>query len=257
VSVAPRIDVDADPTRTYDVPELNAHLFLRQFLDVQEGEPVELCVLPPSPKHIPHVAYATSYADAVRLMREGTSVPRGTGVYVVPNMIKRAIAARYTPNRWHRADAGRAADHEIELVRTVYIDCDAERPKGISATDGEKARAYELMRRVESFLVHRLGNDQPLGRGDSGNGYSIFIAVEPFAPTKATGERIERLLKALAANFVVPGAKIDTSVFNPARLVPAFGVLKTKGASGPDRPHRPTFFICRPNVRRIPLEVIA
>jgi hypothetical protein len=242
--------------RTYSVPELNAFLFLRQFLGVKDGEPVELCVLPPSPKHVPHVAYATTHADAVRLMREAASIPKGTGCYLVPNRIKPAIAARYAMDRWHRADGGRAADHEIEEVRTVFIDCDAERPRGITATDAEKSRAYDLLRRVEAFFVQELGDDRALGRGDSGNGFSLFIALESFAPTVESSAKIERLLKLLARKFQVDGAKIDVSVFNPARLVPAFGTLKTKGASTKDRPHRPTFFVCRPNVKRIPLEAL-
>jgi hypothetical protein len=241
---------------TYDVPELNAYLF-RRFLEMADDEVVELCVLPPSEKITPHVAYATTPTDAVRLMRSARNIPRGTGCYIVPAKIKPAIAARYQPNCWNQAYGGRAADSEIELVRSIYIDCDVPRPKGISTTESEKLQAYELSRQIEEFLASRLGDDRPLGRGDSGNGYSIFIAVEPFAPTAETSGRIERFLKGLARKFQVDGAAIDTSVFNPARLVPAFGTLKTKGANTPDRPHQPTFFICRPNVRRIPLEVLA
>jgi hypothetical protein len=246
----------AEADRVYDVPELNAYLFNR-FLGVEPEEVRELCVLPPSPKLVPYVAYATSDADAVRLMRESAGIPRGTGCYVVPSKIKSAIAARYGENRWHRADAGRAADHEIEEVRAVYIDCDVDRPKGISSTDTEKDAAYSLLRLVEDFFISELGDDRALGRGDSGNGYSLFIAVEPFMPTKENGERLRRLLEGLALKFQVVGAKIDTSVWNPARLVPAFGTMKTKGANTAERPHRPTYFVCRPSVRRIPLEVLA
>jgi hypothetical protein len=246
----------ADEPRSYSVPELNAYLFHR-FLGVEPGEVMELVVLPPGLKQPLHVAYATTHTDAVRLMRESAGIPRGTGCYIVPAKIKPAIAARYEVNRWHRADAGRAADTEIELQRCIYIDCDAERPRGITSTDDEKAHAYDLSVQVEQFLTRRLGSDHALGRGDSGNGYAIFIAVEPFEPTREKSERIELLLKVLAAKFNTPGAKIDTSVFNPGRLVPAFGTLKTKGANTRERPHRPTFFICRPDVQRIPLSVLA
>src|SRR5262249_33703167 len=150
----------------YDVPELNAFLFQR-FLGIEPGEVIELCVLPPSPKLVPHVAYATTHAHAVRLMRESSSIPRGTGCYVVPNKIKPAIAARYPANQWVRADAGRAADHEIDHVRIIYVDGDAERPKGISSTAAEKASAYDLLRQVEEFFAEELGGDRALGRGDS------------------------------------------------------------------------------------------
>jgi hypothetical protein len=255
-AVAPMLAFDADPHRIYDDVELSCLLW-RRFFDIAADEPLELVALPPSPKQVPHVAYASSVDDCVRLMREAANIPRATGTYLVPNKIKPAIAARYPRDRWCRADAGRAADHEIDLVRSIYIDCDAERPKGISATDREKAHARALLRIVEDFLVQKLGDDRPLARGDSGNGFSLFIAVEPFVPSAATSSQVEKLLKALARKFEVTGAKIDTSVFNPARLVPAFGTLKTKGESTDDRPHRSTHFSCRPVVRRVPLEVLA
>jgi hypothetical protein len=255
-TTAPTVALQDDEFRSYDVTELNAYLFDR-FRGVEPGEIVELCVLPPSPKMVPHVAYASSLASAVRLMRESAKIPRGTGCYLVPAKINQAIPARYPLDRWHRADAGRASDHEIELVRALYVDCDSVRPKGISSTDAEKAAAYELLQRVERFFAQELGDDRALGRGDSGNGYSLFVATEPFVPTEEAASRIERLLKGLARQFQIDGAKIDTSVFNPARLVPAFGSVKSKGYDTPERPHRPTFFICRPNVRRVPLEVLA
>jgi hypothetical protein len=255
-TAAPTAVQKATEPRSYAVLELNTFLFHR-FLGMADEEVVELVVLPPSPKMVPSVAYATSLADMTRLAREASRIQRGTGVYVVPNKIEAAIAARYPVNCWNRADAGRANDGEIELVRTIYIDCDSDRPRGISATDAEKACAYELLRRVEEFFIDELGDDRALGRGDSGNGYSLFIAVEPFVPTKETGERIEGLLKGLARKFQIDGAKIDCSVFNPARLTPMFGSLKCKGSDTPERPHRPTFFICRPNIRRVPLEVLA
>jgi hypothetical protein len=245
-----------DPCRTYDELELNAFLS-RRFFGMADTETIELCAVPPSQKLTPQVAYATNAANCIRLMREAESLPNSTGCYVVPNEIKSGVAARYHLNRWHRADSGRTADHEIERVRVIYIDCDAERVKGVSSTDEEKRAAYDLSLRVEKFIVSRLGDDHALARGDSGNGYAIFVAVEPFEPTKETTERVARFLKALAARFTVPGAKIDPTVFNPARLVPAFGTRKTKGADTPARPHRSTHFICRPTIKRVRLEVFA
>jgi len=256
MTAAAPLAFDADPLRTYDSLELSALVFGR-FSGIATDAAIEVCSLPPSQKLTPHVAYATSMHECVRLMREAKGIPRSTGCYLIANQIKPEVAARYPVNRWQRADAGRAADHEVEKVRLVYVDCDAQRIKGISSTDAEKRAAYDLSKRVEDFLISRLGDDHALGRGDSGNGYSIFVALEPFSPSKETGERIERFLKTLAVKFDAPGAKIDTTVFNPARLCPAFGTLKTKGSDTTDRPHRDTFFSCRPTIRRVPLEVLA
>jgi hypothetical protein len=243
----------AEIDRGLDHPEIAVSQW-RRFFGFADTDPCELVVLLPG-KRAPWVAYATNADQCVRLMREGEKIRGGTGVYMVPNEIHPAIVARYPANTWTPADSGRVNDGEIVAVRCIYIDCDAERPKNISSTDTEKAAAYTLARAGEAFLVERLGDDWPLAFADSGNGYSVFLALAPFKPTKETSTKIERFLKALAARFDdVPGAKVDASVFNPARLCPAFGTVKTKGTDTPERPHRLTTFCCRPDVRRIPIE---
>ena len=95
-----------------------------------------------------------------------------------------------------------------------------------------------------------------MGRGDSGNGLSVFVALEPAVPTKDSTERIAKFLRALNARFGTDRVKIDSTVGNPARLVPAFGTMKRKGQNTAARPWRQTYFACRAQVRRVPLEAL-
>jgi hypothetical protein len=244
------------PDEDVQTSDISALYFCR-FLGLKRGDPVELVALYPG-KAWPRVAYATSKEEMLRLMREGDETPGVHGVYIVANQITPAISARYELNGWHKGENGRANDSEIQARRVLYIDIDSDRPRGISATDTEKRPCYEVADQVEAFLREALGDPMgfSLGRGDSGNGLSVFVALEPSVPSKDSTDRIAKFLRALNAKFGTDRVKIDSTVGNPARLVPAFGTIKRKGANTPERPHRPTYFTCRAEVRRVPLEAL-
>ncbi len=226
----------------------------RNFAASEPDEVLELTVLVPG--RGPWVAHATSCESMIRLCREGGRITGGSGVYVVANKVAPEIVARDHPDEWHPARNGRASDSDIECRRVVYVDIDPSRPKGISATDEEKSAARRVAQDVERFLVGVLGDDRSIGRGDSGNGCSIFVAIEPRPVEGDDAAGIARLLAALNARFGTEAVHIDQKVANPARLVPAFGTQKRKGVSTRERPHRRTYFTCRPTVRRVPLELL-
>jgi hypothetical protein len=142
----------------------------------------------------------------------------------------------------------------VAQLRSVYIDFDAVRPRDISSTDAEKAAAKAIATAAKLQLTEYLGTEDCFGLGDSGNGYSLFIAIEPITPSKETTASVQRFLKAVATKFDGGGVKVDPSVCNPARLCPAYGTLKRKGVNCEERPHRMTSFRCSENVTRIPLE---
>jgi hypothetical protein len=101
-----------------------------------------------------------------------------------------------------------------------------------------------------------LKDETVLGRGDSGNGFFILIAIEPTPIAAESTERIRRFLKLLANLFDTKRVRIDTSVGNVARLMPAPGIWKRKGENTLDRPHRRTAFKCLDVVSRVPLEKV-
>ncbi|HET7543826.1 MAG TPA: hypothetical protein VFK05_28335 [Polyangiaceae bacterium] len=195
--------------------------------------------------------------DHARLLREGEKLSGFNGAYQLVNgPINPAIFARYQSNRIHPAWNGRVGDNDIALRRAVYIDIDPIRPKGIGATEDEKRAAHDVCRRVEDLLLTVLRDESVLGRGDSGNGYFILIAVEPARISTESTARIRELLKRLAAAYDTDQVKIDTSVGNVARLMPAVGTWKRKGENTPERPHRQTSFSCGGSVRRVSLESV-
>jgi hypothetical protein len=113
------------------------------------------------------------------------------------------------------------------------LDFDPVRPSGISSSDTEHAAAL--------FKAHAV-RDAMLGEewgvpilADSGNGAHLLYRVDLAADD---GGLVEKILKALAARFSDDTVKVDTGVFNAARIWKLYGTMSRKGDDTPDRPHR-------------------
>ena len=227
---------------------------LRKFLCIPTNELTELTFFVQGRIH---VAQATTALDHVRLLEEGQRKRGFNGAYQLVNgPINPALGARYQPNRIHPAWNGRAGDADIGLRRAIFIDIDPVRPKGISATEDEKRAAYHVYTAVAEFLFGVLQDETVLGRGDSGNGFFILLAIEPTPISAESTAHIRRFLKLLASLFDTKQARIDTSVGNVARLMPAPGTWKRKGENTLERPHRRTAFKCLEVVSRVPMEKV-
>lgn len=226
---------------------------VRRFLGMPDDEPTELTFFYQGSVA---VAHALTAPDHVRLLREAERRPGFNGAYQLVNgPLNPQVFARYEPNKVHKAWNGRANDKVIQSLRAVFLDCDPERLKGISATDDEKLQARGVAAAVADFLVRKVGSGA-VGRGDSGNGFFVLLALQPCPPSSETTAKVSKLLGLLNRKFGRPGVKIDTAVSNPARLMPAAGTWKRKGWSTPERPHRLTSFTCDEVVERVPLEVV-
>ena len=156
-----------------------------------------------------------------------------SGVYFTPNPVDSALLAR-SANRLKRA-ARNGATSDLNIVRRKWllIDCDAQRPAGISATDAEHNAAIDRARTI----AEDLGNSGwPAAIvADSGNGGHVMFPIDLPADD---GGLVERVLKSLAAQYGDDVVKIDTAVGNPSRIWKLPGTLACKGDNTPDRPHR-------------------
>lgn len=224
-------------------------LAFRRFLGLAATDTVELTAFGGRQKI--HVAYVRSPEAHLDLLAQAEAQSI-TGAYQCFNLIHEGLYARIGEGKWIPG-AARTSDNEVVELRAVYVDFDARRPRGISATDDEKARVKDVASACKEKLSRAFGTAS-LGLGDSGNGFSLFVALQPIAPSKDTVSRIQRFLKAIAQDFAATGVEIDASVCNPARLCPAFGTLKRKGVDCAERPWRRTSFRCAESVSRVSLE---
>lgn len=149
-------------------------------------------------------------------------------VYLTVNPTLPDLIAR-SANRLTKA-AGATSDAEIVTLRYLYLDLDAKRPAGISATDDEKAEALRQRDALVAYLEDVHGWPKPFMVGDSGNGGSLLYRLKDVTDTGL----LPRVLTALAVLFPA----LDVSTGNPARLMKLPGTVAAKGDEVPGRPWR-------------------
>lgn len=114
-------------------------------------------------------------------------------------------------------------------------------PSGISASKEEK----EAARRVAGMAMKKLmamGFSEPVV-ADSGNGYHLLFKIHASVEERQV---LADFLAVLDMWFSTDAVKIDTTVFNPARITKLYGTMARKGASTQERPHRRSYIIRAP-----------
>lgn len=139
------------------------------------------------------------------------------------------------------------------IDRYVYlpIDCDPKRPAGTSSTETEKAYARDVAEGVRDFLSIERGMESILA--DSGNGYHVLLPIDLEASTENI-KLVKGLLKAVKRKFETPEVGIDTSVYNPSRILKIYGSVARKGEHTNERPWRTSCLIDVPSIPTIILE---
>ena len=195
--------------------------------------------------HWPHTV--SGYFDNTdKLVAALARIRTAKGIYIVLNPVEPALLAR-AANRIRRTPKGESTQ-DSNIVRRLWlpVDTDPQRPSGISATDAEREVALERAELICAYL-RGLGWPDPVS-ADSGNGghllYRIDLATDD-------GGLLARCLRALAARFDDERVKIDQTVFNPARIWKLYGTLACKGDDTPDRPHRMSRILSRPEVLQV------
>lgn len=143
------------------------------------------------------------------------------------------------------------SDPDIVERRWLYIDVDARRPSGISATREEHEAALQRAPSIREFLAER-GWPEPV-HGDSGNGGHLLYRL-PALNLDRAGDLVKRCLQALSARFSDSTVAVDQATANPARLCKLYGTLARKGDPTADRPHRRSSLLETPE-RIIPVTI--
>lgn len=224
----------SDTTPLLDAAEVQKALAVM----VDPGNVFEVRILEPrrgGRGYAPRVIYGyfddpAKVPDALNALRlEGAK-----GIYITLNPVNPALLAR-SHNKFTEAKDGQTtADKDILCRRWLLVDADPKRPAGISASDEEKAHAHARARAVYTHLKDA-GWPEPIA-ADSGNGFHLLYRVD--LPSDC--ETVKQCLTALDQKFSDEKTSVDTTVFNPARIVKLYGTKAEKGDNCPDlaRPHR-------------------
>jgi replicative DNA helicase len=229
--------------------EANVRRWLR-LVGVKHGDWIETQAIEvPEARGFRTVTRFAHAGDAETLIRLLAEADRweAPGIYVIANRVNPAVATRKPAGQWHNAQPRESTtDRDIEARTVFYVDVDVERPSRTSASDPELALADATAVRIYDDLAVALEGTDALALGHSGNGRSIFVALDHPAETKELRSLVSGLLAAIKALYDGDGIKIDTSVADAKRLVPAFGTMKRKGSGQPPRPGEP---LLRPHRR--------
>ena len=179
-------------------------------------------------------------ADSPAIAKEISRYPNRT-FYQTMNRVKSACYAREQHERLVERPHETTTDGDIAGYQWLLIDADPVRPSGVSASREEK----EAARRVAGMTMKKLmamGFSEPVV-ADSGNGYHLLFHIHASPKEKQV---LADFLAVLDMWFSTEQVKIDTAVFNPARITKLYGTIATKGASTPERPHRRSGIIRKP-----------
>jgi hypothetical protein len=124
-------------------------------------------------------------------------------------------------------------DGDIKHRALYLIDVDPVRAGGSTATKVECASAASLADRIE-FYLDEIGFPSPI-KLFAGNGTHLLLRGDGCPAADATWKFF---LEHLSAKFSTETVKVDTSVFNPARISRLPGCRNRKGVATVERPHR-------------------
>lgn len=162
------------------------------------------------------------------------------GLYVTLNPVNRACFAR-SPNEAKPYQKTTTKDSEIIARTWLPIDIDPVRPTKVSSSEEEVAAARNKAREIIDQLERVRGWPKGL-RGFSSNGYHLLYRID-FANDRGPGALVEKAIKALSEQFSDNAVKVDTTVWNAARIWKLWGTLSRKGASIEERPHRRSYML--------------
>lgn len=167
---------------------------------------------------------------------------RGTNIFYTLNVVNPDCYSREQKDCF-RVSKVTTGDKDIDSYQWMLVDLDPVRKTGISSTNEEVTKAYEMAKRVVEYLRER-EYPAPI-MALSGNGIHLLyrIAVKN-APENVN--MMERCLKALDQMFSNEDVEIDKKVANPSRISKLYGTTAQKGSSTKDRPHRMARIINKP-----------
>ena len=191
------------------------------------------------------------YDDPELLIRDVEFIENNPGsfgvietYYVTVNRLHEGVLAR-SANRFRAYVRDNELTTDSEVLRRCWllIDCDAVKPKNISATDAEHDQALAATDELMQWLTER-GFPQPVF-ADSGNGGHLLYRVD--LPNDDDTRRLfSDFLKALKARFDTGTVKMDDKVVNAARVWKLYGTMVRKGEEVGGRQHRLAKIISMP-----------
>ena len=156
-----------------------------------------------------------------------------TQVYFTLNSISKEIIKKDKYNKLCKGYA--TADENITAYKLLLIDLDPERAGGTSSSNEELTMSRQKAAAIYQTLKE-YGFSEPV-TALSGNGYHLLYKVN-FENTPENVQLVKSFLGTLNRLYSDNMVKIDTTVYNPARICKLYGTIAAKGTPTAERPHR-------------------
>ncbi len=222
--------------------DLTQHLVCKTFFDrdvfelfVHPGEVVEVRIMGVNGKR---GAITSGYFDdheAFYKAVEFMDTLQHTGMYFTLQVIDPRLIGR-THNRLKPCDLT-TSDKDVLSYRWLPIDLDPVRPSGVSSSDSELRAALDLRDPVSAWVIKEFESSPPI-KAVSGNGGHLLFRLPDWPVNEENKRIIKGILDDISRIFSTDKVKIDTTVFNPARIWKLYGTKTRKGDEIPASPYR-------------------
>lgn len=155
-------------------------------------------------------------------------------IYMTLNPPQSACLAR-CDNRLQASPSTTTKDAEIDRIHWLHVDLDPKRPAGIQATQEEVTFAEVKMIEIQRYFAENGIVDPVLSF--SGNGYNLDYRFD-LENSKENVKLFKDTLKFLSNKFSDEHLDVDTTTYNPSRIIKLYGCISRKGENTEDRPHR-------------------
>lgn len=186
--------------------------------------------------------YSGYYKDKEKLIKDLSKHDDKTWYFVMNEIDEACFSRSQSEKIISDKKIVTTSDKDIKRLNWFLIDSDPERASKVSATDAEKELAREMCRHIYSYL-RNVGFSAPIVC-DSGNGYHLLYKINLSTENSTI---VKKFLQSVSMLFSSDKVKVDTSVFNPARITKVYGTIARKGADTADRPHRASGIISIPD----------
>lgn len=195
----------------------------------EEGEVIEVRIIKTKKGTI-----SGYFNDSVKLAKAIETYIGEYDIYFTINPVNKGLLARAN-NRLKYYAKQTTNDKDIEKINYIPIDIDPVRPSGISSTNEEHDLAKGKIYEIKAFLLEK-GFPEPM-IANSGNGYHAIIYTN-LKNNKKNVETIKGFLNALDLLFSDDKVHVDTTTYNPSRIMKLYGTIACKGDDIKERPHR-------------------
>lgn len=159
-------------------------------------------------------------------------------VYMTIQELHEGCAARWQWNSFVNASKEKlptTSDRDIARYRFIPIDLDPVRPAGISSSFEELEHANSLRLQIMDYMKEQGFADYVCAF--SGNGFHLLYRVD-MPNNEESVQTMQGYLRRLDEVFSNDLCHVDTTNYNPARVLKLYGTLAQKGRHTETRPHR-------------------